>query len=191
MPANFDAPDALILEGMLLLAHPDLQGTYFGNTVILISHHDPECGAHGYVLNQPMGQLVAELAPTVKEPEIALLPVYMGGPVEQSRIMFATLAWQTDGRGKLHFQTHLPIAEAAARSRQGEQVLAIAGYSGWSAGQLERELEHHSWIVRPPTAHVADTNSILSLWDALTPDKQDVKPLAQLVARRPTEPLWN
>lgn len=36
------------------------------------------------------------------------------------------------------------VADAARRKR------VYAGYAGWSAGQLEEELEEEAWIVSPP-----------------------------------------
>ena len=40
----------------------------------------------------------------------------------------------------------------------------MVGYSGWSAGQLERELEEQSWIVAPGNSEIALSQHNHKLW---------------------------
>ncbi len=56
-------------------------------------------------------------------------------------------AARTDHR----FQTNLSLDEVAALSAdQPGSVRAFVGYSGWSAGQLEGELEQKAWVLVKP-----------------------------------------
>src|SRR6202142_901196 len=75
------------LAGQLLLASPALYDPNFRRTVVLIGVHSEE-GAMGVVLNRPsevtVGEAVPQLEPAVAEQE----PVYVGGPVQPSSIVF-------------------------------------------------------------------------------------------------------
>jgi putative AlgH/UPF0301 family transcriptional regulator len=49
-PSGSEIPN---LTGQLLVAHPSLRGPNFRKTVLFLSAHDPQDGAHGLVINRP------------------------------------------------------------------------------------------------------------------------------------------
>ncbi len=123
-------------------------------TVVFLCDHRDE-GSFGFVLNRPYEQTLDQLLPDL---EGFPIPVYYGGPV------------QTD---TLHFIHSLPdnipdgqeITDAVFWGGDFEQVLAMIrnrtlnldnirfflGYSGWSNGQLDGELEEKSWLTAKGT----------------------------------------
>ena len=118
---------------------------------MLIAEHSDE-GAMGVVLNRPAEVSVAEAAPALSvlvEPEE---PVYLGGPVEpQAVLVLAEFDEPEDSAslvlGDIGFlPAETDVAPATRRAR------VFAGYAGWSAGQLEAELEEDAWILEPALA---------------------------------------
>src|SRR5271167_3374172 len=75
------------LTGQLLLASPTLCDPNFWRTVVLIGVHS-EQGAMGVVLNRPSAVTVREAVPPLEQTVGELEPVYLGGPVRPSSIVF-------------------------------------------------------------------------------------------------------
>jgi putative transcriptional regulator len=109
-----------------------------------MSAHNAE-GAMGVVLNRPLGKRLGELNGEFALGALAGVPLFQGGPVQTEQVLLA--AWQTRDDGfRLHFGIE-PDKAAQLAGEEGAQVRAFLGYSGWSAGQLENEMKHRTWIV--------------------------------------------
>jgi putative transcriptional regulator len=147
--------------GSLLLAHPGLRDPNFRRTVVLMTTHGPD-GAMGVVLNRPLNKQLGELGGDFALSPLTGVPLFQGGPVETRQLIIA--GWRTHPSG---FQLHLGIEpEKAAQfvEDDGMHVRAFFGHSGWSAGQLENELKHQTWIVAPPPADLFTQPGDVGLW---------------------------
>jgi putative transcriptional regulator len=145
------------LTGMLLVAMPSMPDPRFARSVIYLCAHSPE-GAMGLVVNQIAGNVtfpavVGQLGIEAGG-DCADTPVHVGGPVETSRgfvlhssdyVQESTLV--IDERFALTATVDVlrAIAEGHGPSRR---VLAL-GYAGWSAGQLDQEIQGNGWLVAP------------------------------------------
>lgn len=175
------------LSGHLLLAEPGLRDPNFWRSVVLITDHDSEQGAHGYVLTHPLEKTVGEV---VDHPDLAALtdvPVFVGGPVSPSKLSFVSLAWNPD-RKALDVATHLSGNEAIARRAEGFDIRAFAGYSGWSEGQLEAELGQGSWITAPAGPAILESPEPGQLWAAVM---RSLGPYYHLLAGMPEDVSLN
>lgn len=176
----------LRLEGKLLLAETTLRDGIFQRSVILITRHGEE-GAHGYILNQPIDRKVDDLLGGEEFEALADLPVFNGGPVATERLIFAAMSWDHRKRG-FHFRSHLSTDDARDACLAGHDVRAYVGYSGWSPGQLENELERHSWIVAGTVPALADPEAIPDLWARIL---RGLSPFHAIVALTPEMPERN
>src|ERR1700732_4344692 len=79
----------LSLAGSLLVAHPNMLDPNFRRAVLFISAHDAEDGALGVILNRPLDKQVADLVNDAPPEGLADVPVFLGGPMEKNRLMFA------------------------------------------------------------------------------------------------------
>lgn len=131
------------LAGSLLLAHPMLRDPNFKRTVVLMSVHDTN-GAMGVVLNRPMGKRLGELNGDFALGALATVPLFNGGPVKPEQLILAAWEPQPDGF-RLHFGLEPEKAERLLAT-EGAHVRAFLGYSGWSRGQLEKELKQDAWV---------------------------------------------
>ena len=132
------------LAGSLLLAHPAMKDSNFRRSVILMSVHNAE-GAMGVVLNRPLGKRLGELSGDFALGPLAKVPLFTGGPVQTEQLVLA--AWQIRDDG---FRLHFGIEPDKAEELLGEEnthVRGFLGYSGWSAGQLEKEMKVNTWVV--------------------------------------------
>jgi putative transcriptional regulator len=178
------------LCGQLLLASPALLDPNFRRAVVLIGVHSSE-GAMGVVLNRPSETTVSEAVPqleqTVKEQE----PVYVGGPVQPSSIVFLAEFLDPTPAGLLVLgRIGFPapdagieeLTEATARRR------VFAGYAGWGVGQLDAEVDQGDWIPHSAVPDDVFTEAPEELWsDVLT----RMGGSYALIARMPSDPSVN
>jgi putative transcriptional regulator len=186
MPGGFKS-----LQGQLLLDGGSLGGSFFQRTVVLICHHDPE-GAFGLVLNRPAGGklgdlVVADLPEALKEE-----PVYLGGPVQPSA--FSYLHTDADLR-EANVMPSVSLGhslDSLVELTEGRsptcKVRVFAGYSGWSAGQLESEMKRKAWLTHPASVDLVFHTAAEVLWKQILAQKGWQ---ARLLAEAPEDYSWN
>lgn len=186
---NFEDPAQVCLEGRLILADPSLREATFRRSVLLLTNHSVEEGAHGYILNRPLGKSVGDLLQEDEFEALAEVPVFMGGPVSAEQMTFSSIRWNSD-RETLDYEIHLSAKEATQRLLEGFTVRAFVGYAGWSEGQLESELKQRAWITHKPEECVlkTDTGALASLWADLL---RKMSPWHRLLADSPEDPSLN
>ncbi|GIE88094.1 YqgE/AlgH family protein [Actinoplanes regularis] len=141
------------MTGQLLVATPTLKDPNFDRTVVLLVAHEAG-GALGVVLNRatevPVAEVLGNWGELAGDPAV----LFEGGPVQpESAICLA----RTRPEVKKRVTGFHPVAGSlgtldlsADPERLKENVADIrvfAGYSGWSAGQLEEEIASGSWFV--------------------------------------------
>jgi putative transcriptional regulator len=136
-------------RGRLLISEPFLPDPNFERTVVLLCEHNEE-GSFGFVLNKPSILKVSEVMDELKNFEH---DVFVGGPVQQDTLHFihrdedindGTLVHDNINWGG-NFEKVLAMADTF--QLQPGKIKFFLGYSGWSPGQLDEELEQDSWIV--------------------------------------------
>jgi putative transcriptional regulator len=146
------------LTGSILVAVPTLLDPHFRRSILFLTRHDREEGAFGVILNRPSGQTLGECSDPPEQ--LRNVPVFEGGPVERENLLLARIQLMEVPEGKeggARFESlHRDDAEELTPPFQGDAsessgFRAFAGYSGWTAGQLEREIEEKSWLILPPT----------------------------------------
>jgi putative transcriptional regulator len=178
------------LKGRLLLAAPTLQDPNFARSVILIGAHS-EDGAMGVVLNRPSSVTVAEAVPQLGEAVGDDEPVYVGGPVQQSSIVVLAEFLDASQAGLLVLDTiGFPASDADLHDLVGTTLRGrvFAGYAGWSAQQLEAEIDDGDWI-----SHEAEPEHVFcelpsDLWRTVL---TSMGGSYALVARMPLDPSVN
>jgi putative transcriptional regulator len=149
-PASPGLPPA---AGRLLVATPQLLDPHFTHSVVLLLDHD-EQGSLGVVLNRPTAVPVETVltgwGDEVGEPAV----VFEGGPVSpDAALAVAGVTGVGEGdpvgfrrlfgaTGVLDLDTPKELLDPRV-----VRLRIFAGYAGWTAGQLEGELEEGSWHV--------------------------------------------
>ena len=179
-------PSSLGLSGSLLIAHPSLSDPNFRRTVLIISASDAEEGSFGLIVNRAAEKTVGDLLPEHELGVLGGLPVFIGGPVARDQLTFAAFQWVDE---TLHVRTHLLLEEALEVAESGAGVVrAFLGYSGWSRGQIEAELEQKAWLVQKPDREVMDVERCVDLWPTIM---RDQGPWFRLLASAPDDPSLN
>ena len=150
------------LAGHLLVATPLINAGCFQKSVVYIFAHNAE-GAMGLIINQPL-ELVnyAALIEGMDLPDHAAakeLPVYFGGPMDRSRgFVIHTTDYYKDfslvRTNDLAVTASAGILQDIVQGKGPRQAALVVGYAGWTAGQLEQEIEQNSWLSVPATSQL-------------------------------------
>lgn len=136
--------------GILLVSEPFLGDPNFHRTVILIVEHN-ENGTLGFVLNQKTALTVVDLF----EDFDCLDPVHIGGPVGRDTFHYIHNLEHLQGAQEIckdvYWGGDFDMLQVLLSDEKPADVKVkfFAGYSGWSEGQLQSEIEAKSWIVVP------------------------------------------
>jgi putative transcriptional regulator len=155
----------------------------FRRTVLFISAHDPSDGALGVIINRPLDKQVLDLVTETPPPELADVPVFLGGPVGKDQLMFAAFEWQKGEGIKLNHNVGLEQA-----NEQIASVCAFVGYAGWTAGQLEAELQQKAWLVKKPSRSLLRLDRLPKLWFDIM---RGLGPWYKMLAAAPDDPSLN
>jgi putative transcriptional regulator len=177
------------LRGQLLLDGGKLHGSFFHRSVVLICEHDAE-GAFGLILNRATGNevgdsIVADLPDKLKQE-----PLFIGGPVQPTALSY------------LHSDILLPDANVMENLKLGhsldglldiaesyspsQKLRLFAGYAGWTAGQLDKEMARNDWLVHPASVDLVFNPQAESLWQKILVEKGMI-----LLAQSPEDLSWN
>jgi putative transcriptional regulator len=163
------------LDGQLLVAMPGMSDDRFARAVIYICAHSAE-GAMGIVLNRPavdlsFPDLLVQLeilpeAERIRLPKrVGRMQVLMGGPVETSRgFVLHSPDFYIDQStlpidDSVCLTATIDILRAIARGEGPEYAVLALGYAGWSAGQLESEIQANGWLNCPADSELIFNSS--------------------------------
>lgn len=150
------------LEGQLLIAMPTMTDKRFARSVVFMCAHSTE-GAMGLIINQRAGNvtfasLLKKLGVIVDDTDDAMPPdmlsmgVHVGGPVDTKRgFVLHTGDYRASGStmridGGLSLTATVDILKAMASGQGPDRAMLALGYAGWSAGQLESEIQANGWL---------------------------------------------
>ena len=176
--------------GRFLISEPFMEDEHFQRSVVLLVEHGSN-GSFGFVINMELQTVLSDVIEGISDRS----PLLLGGPVQQdslhyihrlgnkipdSRHVYGDLYWGGD------FDT---IKSLLHTSQIGQQnILFIAGYSGWSTGQLSRELERKSWIVAPESVDQVFAKDRKNLWKMIL---RGMGSKFQVISNYPTDPRLN
>lgn len=134
----------------MLYADPRMEDPYFKRTAVLICSYSKEEGAIGFILNRSLPLRVNDVLP--EEQHIAR-EIGFGGPVSDDQLFFlhtlSTLQPEAIPvqEGMLWGGNFNELSRLIQQGMAPESSVSFfVGYSGWSAGQLEEELEAGAWV---------------------------------------------
>ena len=160
----------------------------FRRTILLLSMYDTENGAFGLVINRPTNKKLSDYVTDAKRELLEDVPVYIGGPVGSNELTIVSFRWEAT-EGQITIQLHLSLDQVEeVKAANPGTLRAFRGYAGWSAGQLESELQQSAWLIHPPTKEVWDAADDEQAWYRLV---SSLGPAYRLLALAPDDPSLN
>lgn len=180
-----------IKAGSILIAEPFMDEGPFKRAVILVCEHRDD-GTVGFILNKTIDMQIDSLVANFPEFESE---VYYGGPVATDTIHYIHnvgdllddsnevargVYWGGDFE-KLKFLVNSKLVFP-------ENIKFFIGYSGWSGGQLQDELDSGTWITDEMYANYAFKDDKNTLWSNVLNNKGD---RYTVIAQMPDTPSQN
>ncbi|WP_439542188.1 YqgE/AlgH family protein [Hyphomicrobium sp.] len=158
------------LKGQLLVAMPLMTDRRFSRSVIYMCAHSDD-GAMGLIINHRADHinfpdLLERLGITTGgaedgiSNEILERQVYAGGPVETGRgfVLHSSDYHSSESTlpidDEVSLTASIEILKAIAAGEGPSHALLALGYAGWSAGQLESEIQANGWLHCPPDVNL-------------------------------------
>lgn len=157
------------LQGHLLVASPKLTDPNFFRSVVLLVQHGAE-GALGLVINRPLEPTIDSVWNQVSDgPCLVDGHLHKGGPCDGPLMVLHRDEdhSQIEVMPGLHFTTEKDAVEQLVSDITGQPIKFFVGYAGWSAGQLEGELEEQAWTLCETSPDQVFTDQPDALYDAL------------------------
>ncbi len=156
------------LAGRLLIAEPMMGDGNFDRAVVLMIEHNHQ-GALGLVINRPSDLEVRDLVPEWTELTVDPEVIFVGGPVSQTGVIALGRRpghEPVTGWGQVIGSCGTLDLNIGSGSAVGsiDGVRLFAGYAGWSAGQLEDEMDVGAWFVVDALPDDAFTPEPARLW---------------------------
>lgn len=159
--------DKIPEKGKILISEPFLPDTFFNRTIVYLADHTPE-GSVGFILNKKLEIKVCDAISGFDTWEEFLS---MGGPVAPDTLhylhklgdLIPKSVWVDEKifwGGDIDFIRDL-IKKGKINS---SQIRFFLGYSGWSAGQLERELKENSWVIAKVKTDIVLNDPVANNW---------------------------
>ena len=159
-------PDA----GTLLLSEPFMKEKRFKRSVVFLTSHSEE-GTVGYILNQRLDVKLGEVIPQCIGSK---LPLYLGGPVQRDSLFFihsmgGMIKESIEVKKGIYWGGNFDTLVSLIQRNEidPEAIRLFIGYSGWSPGQLNKELEEKSWIVSKAKADLVFSKDEEKLWKTI------------------------
>jgi putative transcriptional regulator len=149
--------DKIPEKGKILISEPFLSDTFFNRSIVYLTDHTPQ-GSVGFILNK---KLDLQLSAAVVGFEGWDENLSMGGPVAPDTLHYLhnlgdLIPNSVLVEGNIFWGGDIDSIREMIKTGKikQSQIRFFLGYSGWSAGQLERELKENSWVITKVNSNI-------------------------------------
>ena len=164
------------LKNHCLISVPNMTDVLFEKSVVYICEHN-ENGAMGLIINKPLSQIELDGLLKINDNLSFNLKstnkkTFLGGPVLIENI----IVLHTDD---VRIENAVSISNKISISRDNTIIKKISnvnklkykiffGHSGWTGGQLEREIENGDWLIQKPSIDLIFDMPKETIWEHAT-----------------------
>jgi putative transcriptional regulator len=159
--------DKIPEKGKILISEPFLPDTFFNRSIVYLTDHTPQ-GSVGFVLNK---KLDLKISSAIEGFNGWHENLNMGGPVAPDTLHYLhsqgdLIPKSVHVSGDIFWGGDIDIIRELIKTGklQQSQIRFFLGYSGWSAGQLERELSENSWVITSINSEIIMNNRGDDTW---------------------------
>lgn len=161
-------------KGTFLVANPELQQGIYYQSVVLLCEFTP-MGSFGLMINKPCDAEMQGDIPLFDNLPKQKIQFRLGGSIQPSQIMLLHTCDK-------HPDQTLPILDGvflggdvdflqnALQSDNCPEILLCFGYTGWAAGDLEKEVSNEHWYPTTGSRDWVFSTTATSLWQTALSD---------------------
>jgi putative transcriptional regulator len=162
--------DKIPEKGKILISEPFLPDTFFNRSVVYLTDHDAK-GSVGFILNK---KLDIKISDAVTGFDGWNENLNMGGPVSPDTLHYlhnlgTKVPKSVRVEGDIYWGGDIEVIRKliSLGSVEPAQIRFFLGYSGWSAGQLEREIKENSWVIAKVRSEIIMNSRGVDSWKRL------------------------
>lgn len=179
-------------NGSILISEPYLGDPNFDRTVVLICSHVEDEGTFGLVLNRKSNMKLSDVVDVYNDAFEAELGI--GGPVQYNTLHYIHQIPDIPQAVELHkglywggdFESLRTLI--AAGGVNIDDIRFFLGYSGWTPGQLQEEIDKNVWIVNNNAANKLFNLEADTLWRSIL---RQMGGKYKVLANYPVDPRLN
>lgn len=159
--------DKIPEKGKILISEPFLPDTFFNRSIVYLTDHTTE-GSVGFILNKKLDIKVKDAISGFDSCDDYL---NMGGPVAPDTLHYLHTAGEIIPKsvnvdGNIFWGGDIEVIKSliAFEKIDKSKIRFFLGYSGWSAGQLDRELKENSWVIARIRSDIVMNNRGNDTW---------------------------
>jgi putative transcriptional regulator len=159
--------DKIPEKGKILISEPFLPDTFFNRSIVYLTDHTPQ-GSVGFILNK---KLDLQVGAAIEGFEGWNENLSMGGPVAPDTLHYLhnlgdLIPNSVLVEGNIYWGGDIDTIRELIKTGKinQSQIRFFLGYSGWSAGQLERELKENSWVIAKVNSNIVLNNKNDDIW---------------------------
>jgi len=159
--------DKIPEKGKILISEPFLPDTFFNRSIVYLTDHTPK-GSVGFILNK---KLELKVNAAVEGFDKWSEYLNMGGPVAPDTLHYLHNLGELIPKsipvdGNIFWGGDIDVVRemiSSGKMKQSE-IRFFLGYSGWSEGQLEKELKENSWVIARVNSNIVLNNGGDDIW---------------------------
>jgi putative transcriptional regulator len=159
--------DKIPEKGKILISEPFLPDTFFNRSIVYLTDHTAE-GSVGFILNK---KIDLKISAAISGFDGWDEDLNMGGPVAPDTIHYLHSLGHIIPKS-VQIEEHVfwggDIDSIRGLIKTGQmkpsQIRFFLGYSGWAAGQLEKELKENSWVIARVNSEIIMNNRGEDTW---------------------------
>jgi len=159
--------DKIPEKGKILISEPFLPDTFFNRSIVYLTDHNPQ-GSVGFILNKKLDLKVSAAITGFQGWNENL---NMGGPVAPDTLHYLhnlgdIVPKSVHVEGNIFWGGDIDSIRKLIKTGKIKKshIRFFLGYSGWSAGQLERELKENSWVIAKVKSDIIMNNRGDDTW---------------------------
>jgi|TARA_B110000438_G_scaffold48241_1_gene48578 putative transcriptional regulator len=144
------------LKNQILISMPHMTDLFFSKSVVYICEHSNN-GAMGIIINKQFkDQKLKTVLETISEDDNPIVKdIFFGGPVllEKGLVLHES-RHRSDNTVNISKSISITGTLEVLKDLQSKSDVSfklILGHSGWSQGQLEKEIENGDWLIQNTT----------------------------------------
>ena len=137
-------------------------------------------GSMGLIINKPSATKVSSGFGGIGSMSRGSDPLFYGGPVGGHVLLMLRRAdrapddWAAVVDRVFVTNSRMAMMDALMTARTDDEVRVYAGYAGWGAGQLEREIGRGDWHLLPADAGLIFRRDMTKLWPELIRKSREI-----------------
>jgi len=159
--------DKIPEKGKILISEPFLPDTFFNRSIVYLTDHTSE-GSVGFILNK---KLDLQVSAAIEGFDGWNEYLSMGGPVAPDTLHYLhslgdLIPNSVHIEGSISWGGDIDSVRELIKlgKIKHNDIRFFLGYSGWSSGQLERELKENSWVIAKVNSNIVLNSRGDDIW---------------------------